>query len=704
VLRLDDAEIIDQGAARLEGLGAYAAAGGMDVFESELRHQTLKGAVEGAPRERAIQLVHAGAGVFPGHAPEALVAEQLQGITCGKARSLITFALEGEDGVGAGLDAAMDHAREMDAEERETRIGHGINQVADQRAAVGDQLVVFAAERDDLQPGLDAAQASDTIRLQAATVDQILTGDSTLASLENELGRQATAGEHAVIRADGAPLVGGDPGIRLGHLLVIDDAGLRHQKAGDTADMRLVLADFFGAQPFQPFEAVGVPAPLQLVQSRQLTRLDRHDELATAIVGNAVLGAEAVHRLPADHAIPGTQGAGLVIQPRVNDAAVVAGLMGGNRALGFQNDQRQAMSGGESHGGRQADDAAADDGHVVRHAWNILNCMGEIISASAEYQAATEQAAVFDESSRGRIELCGKEALLFLHNLCTNDVKNLPVGAGCEAFLCTAKAKVVAYVGVSHLLDGERDVVWLDCEAGQAERVLNHLNHYLISEQVELADRTAEMALLHVCGPQAANILSGLVGKPLADLREWQTESFPDNACHVRRHDWLGLLGFDMFYSASKTADLKNALSAAGARECDEPIREILRVEAGTPAYGKDIDEERAVMEVGRTRQAISYTKGCFLGQEPIVMARDRGHVNRTLMGVRLSGDEPVALGTKLLKEGVEMGQVRSCVHSPRFGTIGLAYIKRGFQEPGTRLQDTRSHNVTVAALPFRSG
>jgi folate-binding protein YgfZ len=336
--------------------------------------------------------------------------------------------------------------------------------------------------------------------------------------------------------------------------------------------------------------------------------------------------------------------------------------------------------------------------------------MAETIDGAilAEYRAAHEKAAWFDQSTRGKIELTGKDALLFLHNLCTNDVKNLPAGSGCEAFLCTAKAKVVAYIAVSHVLAGDRDIVLLDCEPGQAERVISHLNHFLISEQVELADRTAELDLVHVCGPKAQDVLGKLVGKPVSDLQEWQhrTQTLADvGICHCRRHDPFDLPGFDVLCPHESGPALRQTLTSAGTIPGGEQTREILRVEAGTPVYGKDIDLDRAVMEVGRTRQAISYTKGCFLGQEPIVMARDRGHVNRTLLGIRMSEGGPAAPGTILFKDNNEVGQVTSSVLSPHFGVIGLAYVKRGFQEPGTSLlldpsRDGRT--AVITAMPFR--
>lgn len=318
----------------------------------------------------------------------------------------------------------------------------------------------------------------------------------------------------------------------------------------------------------------------------------------------------------------------------------------------------------------------------------------------AEYRAAREHAALFDLSDRGKIELAGKEALLFLNNLCTNDVKNLALGMACEAFLCTAKAKVVAHIFVSHY---SRDVLLLDFEPGQTEKVFNHLNHYLISEQVEITDRGSELAVIHLCGPKAHAVLEKVWEKPLGDLPPLHLclESY----ILIRRNDPLGLPGYDLFYPPEKGTEVWEMLiSTGGAEPAGSDAWEMLRIEAGTPVYGKDIDENRSVMEVGRTTQAICYTKGCFLGQEPIVMARDRGHVNRTLVGIKIAGGGAAASGTPLFRGGAEVGQVTSSVVSFRFGPIALAYLKRGHQEPGISVEldpanDGRSSSV--CALPF---
>jgi folate-binding protein YgfZ len=223
---------------------------------------------------------------------------------------------------------------------------------------------------------------------------------------------------------------------------------------------------------------------------------------------------------------------------------------------------------------------------------------------------------------------------------------------------------------------------------------------------VELADRTHELGMLHVCGPEAPAVLARVLGQPLPDipLLHHVSGAIAESPCFVRRHDPLGLPGYDVWCESDRIAEVSGRLDAAGATPAGAEAYEILRVEAGTPEFGKDIDEERFVVEVGRTAQAICYTKGCFLGQEPIVMARDRGHVNRMLVGVSIEGGVLPPKGTPLFRDGAEVGQVTSSVLSPRLGQpLALAYVRRGSWESGTRLKidsaaDGRA--ATVINLP----
>ncbi len=346
---------------------------------------------------------------------------------------------------------------------------------------------------------------------------------------------------------------------------------------------------------------------------------------------------------------------------------------------------------------------------VEEAGWLVADDFGD---AAKEYRHAVDDSAIFDVSSRSKVELAGCDTLMFLHNLCTQDVKGLRPGDGCEAFLTTAKAKVVAHLFLGRYVSAAGDVILLDTVAGQADKILQHLNHFLISEQVELTDRTGSLAQLHVCGPQAQLMLEGQLGESVSGLGNLQIKGLSganDEGSHVRRNDLLGMPGFDLFFSRDKNFPSRAReswlrLSTAGATPAGRQAWEILRIEAGTPEYGKDIDDNRLAMEVGRTSQAISYDKGCYLGQETIVMARDRGHVNRSLLGLRISGDRRAASGTKVFHQDQEVGQVTSSVVSPRFGAIALAYLRRGFQAEGMELildpaQDGRA--ARVASLPF---
>jgi folate-binding protein YgfZ len=293
---------------------------------------------------------------------------------------------------------------------------------------------------------------------------------------------------------------------------------------------------------------------------------------------------------------------------------------------------------------------------------------------------------VFDRSQRGKILMQGADAARFLHNLSTNDILHLAVGSGCEAFLTTLKARVVAYLLVYHLPGPQ---LWLDVAPGMAAKVIEHLDHYLISEQVELTDSTAALAQLHVAGPKAPAVLGELFGDAVAALTSLQVvlAAGPVGEGQVRRQDGLGIPGYDVLWPIEHTPALIDALVARQVQLAGEPVFEALRIEAGTPAWGLDIDENTFAPEVGRTPQAICYTKGCFLGQEPIVMARDRGHINRMLRRIRLPAG-PVPHNSPLLQDGKEVGRVTSSADIPgKEGAVGLAYVRRGVPESGPPME-----------------
>ncbi len=325
-----------------------------------------------------------------------------------------------------------------------------------------------------------------------------------------------------------------------------------------------------------------------------------------------------------------------------------------------------------------------------------------------DYAAATTSAALFDTSDAAKLLLTGPDAPMFLGNLSTNDVKNLPLGGGCEAYFCDPRAKVKFQTWIYHLLLGDkRHAMWVETTSGRNSDLLKYLDRYLISEQVEIADRTADFAQFSLTGPRSTEVLSGILGEPVPDLPEFahMERSVKEVPCSIRRRDQLGLTGFDIVCRADAAGAVKQAILASGAMPGTAEVFETLRIEAGMPVFGKDIDENRFVMEVGYASRAVSYSKGCFLGQEPIVMARDRaGHVNRAFLGLKVLEGEPLPAGTKVYHDGQEVGLVTSSCHSPRLGSaVALVYLKWKHQEPGTRMiaeTPTGQHPVEVLGLP----
>jgi folate-binding protein YgfZ len=298
----------------------------------------------------------------------------------------------------------------------------------------------------------------------------------------------------------------------------------------------------------------------------------------------------------------------------------------------------------------------------------------------AEYRTARQGAAIFDLSHWGKIELTGPDARMFLHNLCTNDVKGLSPGIIREAFLATVQARVIAHVFI-HARDD--DSLWLNVGPGMAEKVIKHLDRHLISEQVEIIDHTHDYAQLRLIGPATTALRNDSVA-----------------------HQLLNLPGSDIFLPRGPAGDVWKELRAKGARPAGLLAYEILRVEAGMPVYGTDMDENVLVPEVGRTPRAVSYTKGCYLGQEPIVRIRDLGHVNRSLLGLKVAGAGAITTGAKLYRDGKEVGTVGSSVESPELETIALAWVRRG-NEPGSTVEieaDGSKRIAEVVGLPFSIG
>ncbi len=300
------------------------------------------------------------------------------------------------------------------------------------------------------------------------------------------------------------------------------------------------------------------------------------------------------------------------------------------------------------------------------------------------YDAATTGCALVDRSERGKLALTGTEAKDFLTGQVTNDILGLEPGTGCYAALLTNKGKMRGDLRVLDL----GDELLLDCERVALQALFDQLRTTLLGRDVQLHKRTLQMALFSLVGARA-HIVAG---------------TQPDAAEHTCRRDGDAVLvatdaGVDVFCPAERADAVRERLLAAGADPVDEEVAEVVRVESGRPRNGGDHDDGVIPQEAGLNARAVSFTKGCYVGQETVARLYYRGKPNRHLRGLRLS--EPVAAGTPLLLGEREVGRISSSVLSPAHGPIALALVRRE-AEPGAELQaGTDGATATVTELPF---
>lgn len=298
-----------------------------------------------------------------------------------------------------------------------------------------------------------------------------------------------------------------------------------------------------------------------------------------------------------------------------------------------------------------------------------------------EYRAVREGAAVLDRSMRELVRLTGSERVSFLHGMVTNDIEGLPEGGVLYAALLTPKGQMVSDARVLR----RPDDLLVEVEPGMGGAVRAFLDRYLISEDVELHDATAELAILSLLGPRSPEALAALGVKVTPDPGRFQ-ERVHDGAPLWVLPGWLpGVPGVDLLVPRERWGAVYERLLSAAVRIGFDTF-EVVRVEAGVPRYGQDMDETTIPLEAGLER-AISYQKGCYIGQEVIARATFRGQVSRKLCGLLFGELEPPPR-TELRAGERKAGWVTSVVRSPKLGQVaGLGYVHRSFMEPGTKLE-----------------
>lgn len=306
------------------------------------------------------------------------------------------------------------------------------------------------------------------------------------------------------------------------------------------------------------------------------------------------------------------------------------------------------------------------------------------------YRAITQYAAVVDRSDRGKLALTGAGAKEFLAGQVTNDILGLEPGHGCYAALLTHKGKMRADLRV---LDAG-DELLLDTERTALQAVFDTIRTFKLGYDVELHKRTLQRALLSVAGPDARRVTGADHAGLGTDEHDHVAATLGDRDVRLIATD----LGVDVLALAEDRDTVHAALVAAGAAPVGEEIAEIVRVEHGRPRYGLDLDESVIPQEAALNERAVSFTKGCYVGQETVARLFYKGKPNRHLRGLKLSA--AVVTGAALRLGEKEVGRLASSVVSPALGPIGLAIVRRE-AEPGAVLEIEGGGTATVVDLPF---
>ena len=340
-----------------------------------------------------------------------------------------------------------------------------------------------------------------------------------------------------------------------------------------------------------------------------------------------------------------------------------------------------------------------------------------------EYATARSDAVVVDRADRAFVRMHGRDPVRMIHGLVTNDVTGAPPGHGVYAALLTAKGKMVADVRVLRRAQGD---VLLELDAGAMANVLDHLRRFVPPLFARFEDVSGELGVLGVFGPAARRVVGGALGVTVpegmaedafvtaalsgagAGAPAGSGESREGGAepeALVVRTLYAGVDGYDVVVPKDRLEAVWRALVEAGARPAGHGTLEVLRIEAGRPRWGADLDETTIPLEAGLRERAISETKGCYTGQEVIVRILHRGHVNWHLRGLLLGEAPAPARGTTLVRAGETkpVGRVTSACASPLHGqTIALGYVRREVEPPAElRLGGPDGPPVQVVALPF---
>lgn len=345
------------------------------------------------------------------------------------------------------------------------------------------------------------------------------------------------------------------------------------------------------------------------------------------------------------------------------------------------------------------------------HGWVVPVHYGD---PAAEHLGVRSHAGIMDLTHRGKIRISGKDRTKFLQNILSQDINKLTPGTGGHATLLNTKGHMLAYMRIY----SDEDSFLIDTETGEAAKIIQVLNHYLFREDVKIEDVTLKYGLVTVQGPHSREILCRISGTDIREMEECSHVNLTINSihCKVARSSYTGEEGYSIYAPWDNLQNIWETILLPSSSDNTTPFGHdaynSLRIEAGIPLYSVDLDEDTIPIEASLDH-AISYTKGCYVGQETIARIKFKGHVNRTLTGFFIqSGTELNSVPNKgdriyTATEGAEhhIGIITSACLSPTLNkSIAIGYVRIGYNEPGTQVHiDSKPHKISavIAGIPF---
>ena len=318
-------------------------------------------------------------------------------------------------------------------------------------------------------------------------------------------------------------------------------------------------------------------------------------------------------------------------------------------------------------------------GTALAHALDGANMVDDLGSSApgdygdvaGEYELLREGAAVVDRSVGGAVRVEGPDARSFLDSLVSQDLTTLADGQGVHSLLLQPTGKLTADF---RLLQIGAEEFWLDTDVGVGDLLADGLNRFKIRVKAEVVDVSSEFGHISIKGPHAVARVGETLGVHVPDQTHahvaWQR-------ARIVRSDWAGRPGVDVVGPRDAVEAAWDTLTAAGMKRAGLSALEVVRVEAGVPRQGHELDSTTIAQEAFLERDAVSFTKGCFLGQELVCRIDTRGHVNRLLRGLVVDGDRVPVVGAAVATDERTVGRVTTAARSPRLGVIALSYVRR---------------------------